>query len=81
MNKLQVRIIKPSGIEHEFTADMVVMPGCEGEFGVMYDHVPMVVQLKSGDVKVHDGGNIKTVEIGQGVAMVNGTSVDVVCDS
>lgn len=79
--KLTAKIIKPSGVEHELEADMVIMPGSEGEFGVMYDHVPMIVQLKAGSVKIHNGEDVKTVQIGQGVAVVTGTSVEVVCDS
>ena len=80
MQKLTLKLIKPSGVVYEATADMVVMPGSEGEFGVMYGHVPMVVQLKAGDMKVHDGGNIKTMEIGAGVARVDGESVAVICE-
>lgn len=79
--KITARIIKPANVEHQFTADMVVMPGSEGEFGVLYGHIPMVVQLNAGDVKVHNGSDIRTIQIGGGVATVSNTSVDIVCDS
>jgi F-type H+-transporting ATPase subunit epsilon len=77
--KLTARIIRPESIEHEVQADMVVMPGSEGEFGVMYGHVPMVVQLKSGEVKIHNAGAIKAINIDGGIAKVTHDGVDVVC--
>ena len=36
---------------------MVVVPGAEGELGVMPRHAPIVAQLKVGEVRVRDGSN------------------------
>lgn len=77
--KITARIIKPQGVEHDLSADMVVMPGSEGEFGVLYGHIPIVAQLNDGEVKVHNGNDIKIFPINKGVAIVNNTSVDIVC--
>ena len=52
MQKIKVRIITLSGIQHELEAETVVLPGSEGEFGVMYGHAPMIVQLKAGEIRL-----------------------------
>jgi F-type H+-transporting ATPase subunit epsilon len=52
MQKIKVRIITPTGIQQEFEAETVVMPGSEGEFGVMDGHAPMIVQLKAGEIRL-----------------------------
>lgn len=78
--KLKARIAGPLGVKREVDADMVILPGSEGELGVMYNHIPMIVQLKAGDVRVHNGSNIETISIGKGIAVINATSVDIVCE-
>ena len=52
MQKIKVRIITPAGIQYELEAETAVLPGSEGEFGVMYRHAPMIVQLKPGEIRL-----------------------------
>jgi len=52
--KIKVRIITPVAIQHELEADIAVLPGSEGGFGVMYNHVPMIVQLKGGEMRIEN---------------------------
>ncbi len=52
MHKIKVRIITPVAVQHELEAETVVLPGSEGEFGVMYGHAPMIVQLKAGKISL-----------------------------
>ena len=37
-------------------ADMVVMPGSEGDFGVLAGHAPVISSVRPGVIEVHDEG-------------------------
>jgi len=78
-NKLKVRIITPHAVEHIYDADMVVMPGSNGELGAMFGHVPMIVGLKPGDIRIYNGvNNITPIHITSGgVARICADSVDI----
>ena len=56
--KLSIDIIAPTGIASHFAATMVVIPGEEGELGIMRGHVPMIVGSKYGFVKFFEGNKI-----------------------
>lgn len=77
MNKIQTQIITPSGILYSGEADMVVMPGSEGELGVMAGHVPMIVQLKAGEVRLYNGKDIKPFAINHGIANITGEKIEI----
>lgn len=77
---LNVKIINMSSVlysGHEST--MVVMPGVDGEIGVMYGRTPLIVELKAGNISIsQDEKVISTIEINGGIAMVNYDSVDII---
>jgi F-type H+-transporting ATPase subunit epsilon len=77
MHKLRVRVITPVAVEYTYEADMVVMPGAEGELGVLPRHIPMIVELKSGDLRIHNGPDIRSIQIPGGVARIEAFTVDV----
>src|SRR3546814_19728814 len=37
---------------------MVVVPGEEGDFGVLVRHAPLISTLRPGVIKVHNGGSV-----------------------
>jgi len=57
--------------------EMVILPGSDGQFGVMPNHVPTVTQLKPGVVSVQEeaGGPLKKFFISGGFAYVTPESV------
>ena len=57
--------------------EMVILPGSDGEFGVMPSHVPTISTLKPGVVSVQEeaSGPLKKYFISGGFASVNGDSV------
>lgn len=76
-HKLKVRVITPVTVEHICEADMVVMPGAEGELGVLPHHISMIVELKSGDLRIHNGTDIRSIPIPGGVARIEAFTVDI----
>jgi F-type H+-transporting ATPase subunit epsilon len=58
---------------------MVVVPGSEGEFGVMAGHAPFMTTLRDGQLKIYRGvtGEPETISVTGGFAEVgeNGLTV------
>jgi F-type H+-transporting ATPase subunit epsilon len=50
---------------------MVVVPGSEGDFGVLPGHAPLISTVRPGVIDIHDGGRIAhRVFVGGGFAEV-----------
>lgn len=56
--KITFELVSPERLVLSKPVDMVVMPGSEGEFGVLVGHAPILATLDPGVVAVHDGGQI-----------------------
>lgn len=67
---MRLRLISPTGIEYEGEADMVLLPGDEGEFGVLPNHMKMVATLTEGQIKVHAGNKVENIDIKGGVLSI-----------
>jgi F-type H+-transporting ATPase subunit epsilon len=50
-------IVTPEDVLAEGEADLLVLPGQDGEFGVLYDRSPLLARLRPGIVRVHSGQN------------------------
>jgi F-type H+-transporting ATPase subunit epsilon len=52
MAELDCEILTPEGRVYEGRVQMVVVPGAEGELGVLPRHAPIIARLKVGEVRV-----------------------------
>jgi len=57
-DKLNFELVSPERALATEACDMVVMPGEDGDLGILVEHAPMVVLLRPGAVAVHDGGGV-----------------------
>ena len=55
---IDVEIVSPEKRLLQRSADMVVMPGSEGDLAAMPGHSPMIVLLRGGVVSLHEGGRV-----------------------
>jgi F-type H+-transporting ATPase subunit epsilon len=52
---------------------MVVVPGSEGDFGVLIGHAPLISTLRDGVIEVHDEGRVSDrIFVAGGFAEVTG---------
>ena len=56
--KVAFELVSPERLLLSEEVDMVVVPGEEGDFGVLTRHAPMISTLRPGVIQVHDGGNV-----------------------
>jgi F-type H+-transporting ATPase subunit epsilon len=67
--KLSLRIVTP--LQHyEFDVDEVVLPGLEGELGVLPGHIPMFAGLKTGTLWYRQGHERHYLAVSMGFAEV-----------
>lgn len=52
---LQLDLVSPAKLLMSESVGMVVVPGIEGYFGVLPNHMPLLSTLRPGVVSVHDG--------------------------
>ena len=53
MADLHFELVTPEKLVRSDDVHMVVVPGVEGEFGVMAGHAPFMTTLKDGDLKIY----------------------------
>lgn len=53
-DKVSFEIVSPDRLLMAAEVDMVVVPGAEGDFGVLPAHAPMISTLRPGLVEIHD---------------------------
>jgi len=70
MSLLQIEIISVQGIIYKGSCHLAVIPGVNGDIGVMYDHESLVSELKKGKVEIFDEKEslINSFEINGGFA-------------
>jgi F-type H+-transporting ATPase subunit epsilon len=56
---LNVEIITPENAFSFNDIHMVLLPGSEGEFGVLPGHMPMIVGLTDGAISLYVGNHMK----------------------
>ena len=57
-DKIAFDLVSPDRLLASAEADMVVVPGTEGDFGAMIGHQPLIAALRPGVVAIHDGGTV-----------------------
>jgi F-type H+-transporting ATPase subunit epsilon len=57
-DKITFELVSPERLLVTVQADMVVVPGSEGDFGVLPGHAPMISTLRPGSIDVYEGDRI-----------------------
>ena len=59
MAKLSFRLVMPERELLNTEADMVVVPGSEGDFGVLHGHAPLISTVRPGVLEVLQGNKVE----------------------
>ena len=57
-DKLRFELVSPERILASVDADMVVVPGSEGDFGVLIQHAPVMSTLRPGVISIYQGDKV-----------------------
>ncbi|KAA5802329.1 F0F1 ATP synthase subunit epsilon [Alkalicaulis satelles] len=69
-DKLHFDLVSPEKRVFAGEVDMVVVPGEDGDFGVLAGHAPFMSTIRSGAIAVHEGGSVTRTFIHGGFAEV-----------
>jgi F-type H+-transporting ATPase subunit epsilon len=56
--KVEFELVSPERLLVSKPVDMVVVPGAEGDFGVLRGHAPLISTLRLGVIDIHDAGAV-----------------------
>jgi F-type H+-transporting ATPase subunit epsilon len=77
---LRLEIVTPESRAYSDDVEMVVLPGIEGEMGVYPQHVPLITQIKPGELVITKEGRQTALAVGDGFVEVTGEKVSVIVD-
>ena len=81
MNTIHLEIVTPEGLIFSNDAKMVVLPGADGEFGVLPVHASLVSQLQVGVVDIENlDGTHDAVAIDWGYAKIDEDKISILVD-
>ena len=83
MADLHFELVTPERLVRADEVHMVVVPGVEGEFGVMAGHAPFMTTLKDGELRVYKtaGGQPESITVSGGFAEVGDNGLTVLAES
>lgn len=58
-DKVEFELVSPERLLLSEQVDMVVVPGAEGDFGVLPRHAPLISTLRPGIIRVFEGREVK----------------------
>lgn len=79
---LHFELVTPARLVRSEDVYMVVVPGTEGEFGVLEGHAPVMSTIRDGTVKVYssEGAVPETIEVRGGFAEVGAGGLTVLAE-
>ena len=77
----QFELVSPEKLLYSEAAEMVVVPGTEGYFGVLPRHAPMISTLEPGVIDIHQNGSVaERIFVAGGFAEVTETRCTVLAE-
>ena len=79
---LRFELVTPERLVRSEDVYMVVVPGTEGDFGVLEGHAPVMSTIRNGDLAVYraSGGEVERIAIEGGFAEVNDRGLTVLAE-
>ena len=72
IDKVAFELASPEALLASVSVDMVIVPGAEGDFGVLPGHAPFISTVRAGVIDVYEGDKIdQRIFVADGFAEVN----------
>lgn len=78
---MRVTVITPERIAQETQATAVFFPAADGEMGVLQNHVPLLAELRAGEVRIHSGDGVELLAISGGFVEVRDNQVSIFAET
>ena len=81
MATFHLEIVTPEARTYQAKVEGVVVPGVEGELGILAQHVPLMTQILPGELRIQeDGGKELRLAVGEGFLEVRPDRVCILTD-
>ena len=80
MATLHLEIVTPEARTFSGEAQMVTVPGVEGDLGILPDHMPLMTQVNPGELRITTADGDQYLAIGSGLLEVLPDRVSVMTD-
>ena len=77
---IQLVVVTPAGPAFSGPVDSIVLPGVDGEFGVLESHERFLSALTHGCMEIRSSGGVRFAAVSSGFAEVDGSRVVVLAD-
>lgn len=82
MAELQFELVSPERLLASETASMVVIPGAEGDFGVLPEHAPLISTMRPGVIAIYQGDSVeRQIFVEGGFAEVNASGCIILAEA
>ena len=83
MAEFHFELVTPERLVRSDEVYMVVVPGTEGDFGVMAGHAPVMTTLKNAELKIYKsaGAQPESISVSGGFAEVGDNGLTVLAES
>jgi F-type H+-transporting ATPase subunit epsilon len=72
---MKCKIVTPESLFFEGDVDSIIMPGLDGDLGILEDHAPIITLLSEGRLQIGSAGKIKLYQIESGFSEVKDNNV------
>ena len=79
-NQLQLEIVTPYRTILNELVDSIIVPGIEGEMGILSEHVPLLTIMDSGVLSYTKNDKTNSIAVHWGYAQVDGNNVRVLVE-
>ena len=69
---IEFELVSPAKLLVSEPVEMVIIPGAEGDIGVLPGHSPLIAAVRPGIIDIHEGGKVRDrIFVGGGFAEVS----------
>lgn len=82
METFRFELVSPESLLKDTTAAMVIVPGMDGDFGVLPGHSPMMSTIRPGIVEIHENesSDAERLFVKGGLAQVTPTGLTILAE-
>jgi F-type H+-transporting ATPase subunit epsilon len=78
---IELQIVTPEKLAYDEEVDSVVVPGADGELGILPHHAPLLANLGIGELRIRKGGAEESFAIAGGFVQVRPDKVVVMAET
>lgn len=80
LSELHCEVLTPEGAIYKGAASMVIVPGADGELGILPKHAPLISSLGKGRMRIKTGDSTQSWEVDGGFVEVLDNKVSVLAE-